>query len=91
MSERQIAPAGWYWAEGDPTGTKRYWDGATWQGAPRTFPPEHHQVPPQQRPLIDRRDEVRQQQLRNANVRLGEGIPFHHLYMRTRRAKGNWF
>ncbi len=22
--------AGWYWAEGDPEGTKRYWNGASW-------------------------------------------------------------
>ena len=22
--------AGWYWAEGDPDGTKRYWNGASW-------------------------------------------------------------
>jgi uncharacterized RDD family membrane protein YckC len=23
--------AGWYWAEGDPEGTKRYWNGETWK------------------------------------------------------------
>ncbi len=23
--------AGWYWAEGDPVGTKRYWNGGTWE------------------------------------------------------------
>ncbi len=27
--------AGWYYADGDPPGTQRYWDGATWQGEPQ--------------------------------------------------------
>lgn len=25
---------GWYWAEGDPAGTNRYWDGEQWVGEP---------------------------------------------------------
>ena len=25
-----IQEAGWYWAEGDPQGTKRYWTGEAW-------------------------------------------------------------
>ncbi len=28
-------PAGWYYAEGDPPGTHRYWDGVMWQGGPQ--------------------------------------------------------
>lgn len=28
-------PAGWYYAEGDPADTQRYWDGSTWQGGPQ--------------------------------------------------------
>ena len=30
-----IAPAGYYHAEGDPEGTVRYWDGANWSGEPK--------------------------------------------------------
>ena len=26
---------GWYYAEGDPIGTQRYWDGVQWQGGPQ--------------------------------------------------------
>lgn len=26
--------AGWYYADGDPAGTQRYWDGAAWVGEP---------------------------------------------------------
>lgn len=29
-------PPGWYYAEGDPPGTQRYWDGAQWIGDPQT-------------------------------------------------------
>jgi hypothetical protein len=28
-------PAGWYYADGDPPGTHRYWDGSIWQGGPQ--------------------------------------------------------
>ncbi len=28
-------PAGWYYAEGDPPGTHRYWDGTQWTGGPQ--------------------------------------------------------
>lgn len=31
--------AGWYYAEGDPPGTQRYWDGELWQGDPRPVAP----------------------------------------------------
>ena len=30
-----IAPAGYYHAEGDPEGTVRYWNGANWSGEPK--------------------------------------------------------
>ncbi len=28
-------PAGWYYAQGDPPDTQRYWDGTQWQGGPQ--------------------------------------------------------
>ena len=28
-------PAGWYYADGDPPNTQRYWDGMSWQGEPQ--------------------------------------------------------
>jgi len=31
-------PPGWYYAQGDPAGTQRYWDGADWQGGPQAVP-----------------------------------------------------
>lgn len=31
-----IQPPGWYYAEGDPPGTQRYWDGTQWIGGPQT-------------------------------------------------------
>lgn len=31
-------PAGWYYAQGDPPGTQRYWDGEMWQSEP-VYPP----------------------------------------------------
>lgn len=31
-------PPGWYYAQGDPPGTQRYWDGTQWQGAPQPVP-----------------------------------------------------
>ena len=34
MSEPQPQP-GWYYAQGDPVGTQRYWDGGQWIGNPR--------------------------------------------------------
>ena len=37
MSESSQA-AGWYYAEGDPPGTQRYWDGSAWQGGPQAMP-----------------------------------------------------
>lgn len=30
-----MQPPGWYYAEGDPPGTQRYWDGTQWQGGPQ--------------------------------------------------------
>lgn len=35
MSPTSTVAHGWYHAEGDPLGTKRYWDGSHWQGGPR--------------------------------------------------------
>ncbi|MEM7339710.1 MAG: RDD family protein [Actinomycetota bacterium] len=34
MSEGSGTPPGWYYAQGDPPGTQRYWDGAQWVGEP---------------------------------------------------------
>lgn len=31
-------PPGWYYAQGDPPGTQRYWDGVAWQGGPQAIP-----------------------------------------------------
>ncbi len=31
-------PPGWYYAQGDPQGTQRYWDGTGWQGGPQAVP-----------------------------------------------------
>lgn len=28
-------PPGWYYAQGDPVGTQRYWDGSQWVGGPQ--------------------------------------------------------
>ncbi len=28
-------PPGWYYAQGDPPGTQRYWNGSQWQGGPQ--------------------------------------------------------
>ncbi len=35
MTDRPTQPPGWYYAEGDPAGTHRYWDGVQWQGGPQ--------------------------------------------------------
>lgn len=35
MTSPNPTPPGWYHAAGDPPGTQRYWDGATWQGGPQ--------------------------------------------------------
>lgn len=35
MSETAGQPPGWYYAQGDPPGTQRYWDGFSWQGGPQ--------------------------------------------------------
>lgn len=35
----QYRPAGWYYAQGDPPDTQRYWDGAAWQGDPQPVNP----------------------------------------------------
>lgn len=36
MSDPQ--PPGWYYAQGDPPDTQRYWDGSQWQGGPQPVP-----------------------------------------------------
>jgi uncharacterized RDD family membrane protein YckC len=39
MSGQPTAPPpGWYPAKGDPPGTKRYWNGSTWEGGHRPVP-----------------------------------------------------
>jgi uncharacterized RDD family membrane protein YckC len=30
-----MQPPGWYYAQGDPPGTQRYWDGSQWVGGPQ--------------------------------------------------------
>ena len=36
MSDTPGQPApGWYYAQGDPANTQRYWDGSSWQGGPQ--------------------------------------------------------
>ncbi len=35
MTDGSGQAPGWYYAEGDPPGTQRYWDGAAWQGGPQ--------------------------------------------------------
>lgn len=35
MTNTPQTPPGWYYAQGDPAGTKRYWDGGTWVGEPQ--------------------------------------------------------
>lgn len=34
----QTQPPGWYYAQGDPPGTQRYWNGAQWEGEPQAVP-----------------------------------------------------
>lgn len=38
MSQEQMPP-GWYYAQGDPPGTTRYWDGGQWTGEPQASVP----------------------------------------------------
>jgi uncharacterized RDD family membrane protein YckC len=38
-------PPGWYYAQGDPPGTERYWDGVIWQGDPRGSQPISADLP----------------------------------------------
>ena len=38
MSDASSQPAGWYYAQGDPPGTQRYWDGSARQGGPQAMP-----------------------------------------------------
>ena len=34
----QTQPPGWYYAQGDPPGTQRFWDGTKWEGGPQPVP-----------------------------------------------------
>lgn len=38
----QTQPPGWYYAQGDPPGTQRYWDGQKWEGGPQPVPGAGH-------------------------------------------------
>ena len=40
MTDTPTQPPGWYYAQGDPPGTQRYWDGSQWQGGPQAVPAE---------------------------------------------------
>lgn len=40
-----VQPAGWYYAQGDPPGTHRYWDGTAWVGGPEPIAPAGGGVP----------------------------------------------
>lgn len=35
INDNNALPSGWYYAEGDPPGTQRFWDGAQWVGGPQ--------------------------------------------------------
>lgn len=39
MSDTGAPGPGWHYAEGDPPGTQRYWDGTQWQGGPQPVAP----------------------------------------------------
>jgi uncharacterized RDD family membrane protein YckC len=45
MSEVPQHPPGWYYAQGDPPGTNRYWDGTQWQGGPQPVPGAEQAAP----------------------------------------------
>ncbi|MEM9561545.1 MAG: RDD family protein [Actinomycetota bacterium] len=45
-------PPGWYYAQGDPPGTQRYWDGAQWQGAPQATAPATPSAEPGYNPMM---------------------------------------
>lgn len=38
MTDGSAQAPGWYYAQGDPPGTQRYWDGTQWQGGPQAVP-----------------------------------------------------
>ena len=38
MTDTPSQAPGWYYAQGDPPGTQRYWDGTQWQGGPQAVP-----------------------------------------------------
>ncbi|MEM7275090.1 MAG: RDD family protein [Actinomycetota bacterium] len=38
MADGQMQPPGWYYAQGDPPGTQRYWNGEMWQGDAQPIP-----------------------------------------------------
>lgn len=40
MSTGSGQPPGWYYAQGDPPGTQRYWDGSQWVGGPQPIAQE---------------------------------------------------
>lgn len=103
-AEGTVAPPGWYSADGDPANTMRYWDGSLWLGEPQVV--QSQPTPPtaasasqfaarqvqtaEQLERMARQQAIRNEQVRRTGTRLGEGIPFHELYMRTRSRKGAW-
>jgi uncharacterized RDD family membrane protein YckC len=45
LSDTPNQPAGWYYAQGDPPGTQRYWNGEQWEGGPQSVPGFGQEVP----------------------------------------------
>lgn len=84
-SEGERAP-GWYPDDGDEaSGSVRYWDGTAWREHPAVVPPSRDVVEAGRRTHLD-------EKIRRTGARLGEGIPFHELYLRRRSTKkANWF
>lgn len=84
-SEGARAP-GWYPVDpNEASGAVRYWDGNGWQERPAVVPPSTDVVEAGRRTHLD-------EKIRATGARLGEGIPFHELYMRRRSTKkADWF
>lgn len=46
MSAEAITPAGWYAMDGDPPGTRRWWDGVQWTSTVQAPEPVMPSLPP---------------------------------------------